>query len=79
MLNEILKRMGLLVDVTVREDADEVILDCAGEDAGRVIGPRQHQDYCGRGQGKKNDKTEQVHLARISSTAAATRTAAAWT
>lgn len=40
MLNEILKRMGLLVDVTVREDAEEVILDCAGEDAGRVIGKK---------------------------------------
>lgn len=40
MLNEILKRMGLLIDVTVREDAEEVILDCAGEDAGRVIGKK---------------------------------------
>jgi spoIIIJ-associated protein len=40
MLNEILKRMGLIVDVTVREDAEEVILDCAGEDAGRVIGKK---------------------------------------
>jgi spoIIIJ-associated protein len=40
MLNEILKRMSLLVDVTVREDAEEVILDCAGEDAGRVIGKK---------------------------------------
>lgn len=40
MLNEILKRMGLTVDVTVREDAEEVILDCAGEDAGRVIGKK---------------------------------------
>jgi spoIIIJ-associated protein len=40
MLNEILKRMGLIVDVAVREDAEEVILDCAGEDAGRVIGKK---------------------------------------
>lgn len=40
MLNEILKRMALTVDVTVREDAEEVILDCAGEDAGRVIGKK---------------------------------------
>jgi spoIIIJ-associated protein len=40
MLNEILKRMGLTVDVAVREDAEEVILDCAGEDAGRVIGKK---------------------------------------
>ena len=40
MLNEILKRMGLTVDVVVREDAEEVILDCAGEDAGRVIGKK---------------------------------------
>lgn len=40
MLTEILKRMGLTVDVAVREDAEEVILDCAGEDAGRVIGKK---------------------------------------
>jgi spoIIIJ-associated protein len=40
MLIEILKRMGLTVDVQVREDAEEVILDVAGEDAGRVIGKK---------------------------------------
>ena len=40
MLTEILKRMGLTVEVKVREDAEEVILDVAGEDAGRVIGKK---------------------------------------
>jgi len=40
MLTEILKRMGLTVEVRVREDAEEVILDVAGEDAGRVIGKK---------------------------------------
>jgi spoIIIJ-associated protein len=40
MLVEILKRMGLMIDVRVREDAEEVILDVAGEDAGRVIGKK---------------------------------------
>lgn len=40
MLIEILKRMGLGVQVSVREDADEVVLDVAGEDAGRVIGKK---------------------------------------
>jgi spoIIIJ-associated protein len=40
MLTEILKRMGLIVEVKVREDAEEVILDVAGEDAGRVIGKK---------------------------------------
>jgi spoIIIJ-associated protein len=40
MLNEILKRMSLTVDVKVREDAEEVILDVSGEDAGRVIGKK---------------------------------------
>ena len=40
MLVEILKRMGLGVQVSVREDADEVVLDVAGEDAGRVIGKK---------------------------------------
>jgi spoIIIJ-associated protein len=40
MLSEILKRMALTVDVKVREDAEEVILDVAGEDAGRVIGKK---------------------------------------
>jgi spoIIIJ-associated protein len=40
MLIEILKRMGLIVDIDVREDAEEVILDVSGEDAGRVIGKK---------------------------------------
>ena len=40
MLVEILKRMGLAVQVSVREDAEEVVLDVAGEDAGRVIGKK---------------------------------------
>jgi spoIIIJ-associated protein len=40
MLTEILKRMSLLVDVVVREDAEEVILDVSGEDVGRVIGKK---------------------------------------
>ena len=40
MLVEILKRMGLGVQVSVREDAEEVVLDVAGEDAGRVIGKK---------------------------------------
>jgi spoIIIJ-associated protein len=40
MLIEILKRMSLIVDVQVREDAEEVILDVSGEDAGRVIGKK---------------------------------------
>jgi spoIIIJ-associated protein len=40
MLVEIVRRMGLTVEVQVREDAEEVILDVAGEDAGRVIGKK---------------------------------------
>jgi spoIIIJ-associated protein len=40
MLIEILKRMGLGVQVSVREDSEEVVLDVAGEDAGRVIGKK---------------------------------------
>ena len=40
MLVEILKRMSLNAEVKVREDAEEVILDVAGEDAGRVIGKK---------------------------------------
>jgi spoIIIJ-associated protein len=40
MLVEILKRMSLNAEVRVREDAEEVILDVAGEDAGRVIGKK---------------------------------------
>ena len=38
MVNEILDRMGLEVDVDIRTDADEVVLDLTGEDAGRAIG-----------------------------------------
>lgn len=38
MVNEILHHMGLAVDVEIRSDADEVVLDLTGEDAGRVIG-----------------------------------------
>lgn len=40
MLIEILKRMSLAAEITVREDAEEVIIDVAGEDAGRVIGKK---------------------------------------
>jgi len=40
MLNEILKRMDLDAEVEIREDADEVVLDVGGEDAGRVIGKK---------------------------------------
>jgi spoIIIJ-associated protein len=40
MLVEILKRMSLAAEITVREDAEEVIIDVAGEDAGRVIGKK---------------------------------------
>lgn len=40
MLIEILKRMSLLVDVKIREDGEEVVLDINGEDIGRVIGKK---------------------------------------
>jgi len=40
MVQEILRRMNLVVDVTVRDDNEEVILDLTGEDAGRVIGKK---------------------------------------
>lgn len=40
MLQEILKRMGLSIDVQIREDDEEVILDVNGEDVGRVIGKK---------------------------------------
>ena len=40
MLTEILKRMSLLVDVVIREDGEEVVLDITGEDVGRVIGKK---------------------------------------
>lgn len=40
MVNEIVGRMGLKVDVAIREDGEEVIIDIAGNDAGRVIGKK---------------------------------------
>jgi spoIIIJ-associated protein len=41
MVNEIVGRMGLQVEIKIREDSeDEVILDIAGGDAGRVIGKK---------------------------------------
>jgi spoIIIJ-associated protein len=41
MVNEIVGRMGLEVEITIREDTeDEVIVDIAGGDAGRVIGKK---------------------------------------
>ena len=40
MVNEIVGRMGLKVDVAIREDGEEVIIDIAGDDAGRVIGKK---------------------------------------
>lgn len=40
MVSEIVTRMGLKVQIEIREDGEEVILDLAGEDAGRVIGKK---------------------------------------
>ena len=40
MVQEILTRMGLVIEVKIREDADEVIVDLTGTDAGRVIGKK---------------------------------------
>ncbi len=40
MVSEIVGRMGLILAVKIREDADEVVLDIGGEDAGRVIGKK---------------------------------------
>ncbi len=40
MLVEILKRMGLNVDVKIRQDDEEVVLDVTGEETGRVIGKK---------------------------------------
>ena len=41
MVGEIVTRMGLQVDIKIREDTeDEVVLDIAGGDAGRVIGKK---------------------------------------
>lgn len=40
MSQEIIKRMDLDVDIEIREDDDEVVLDLTGEDAGRAIGKK---------------------------------------
>jgi spoIIIJ-associated protein len=41
MVSEIVSRMGLAVEIKIREDTvDEVVLDIAGGDAGRVIGKK---------------------------------------
>jgi spoIIIJ-associated protein len=40
MVTEILKRMSLHVDVKIRDDGEEVVLDIDGEDIGRVIGKK---------------------------------------
>jgi spoIIIJ-associated protein len=40
MVSEIISRMGLKVAVQIREDAEEVVIDLSGEDAGRVIGKK---------------------------------------
>jgi spoIIIJ-associated protein len=40
MVSEIVSRMGLQLDVKIREDGEEVVIDIAGEDTGRVIGKK---------------------------------------
>src|SRR5690348_7681175 len=40
MVSEIVTRMGLKVAIEIRENGEEVVLDLAGEDAGRVIGKK---------------------------------------
>jgi spoIIIJ-associated protein len=40
MVGEIVTRMGLKLDMKIRDDAEEVVLDIGGEDAGRVIGKK---------------------------------------
>lgn len=40
MSQEIIKRMDLIIDIAIREDGDEVVLDLTGEDAGRIIGKK---------------------------------------
>jgi spoIIIJ-associated protein len=40
MVGEIVHRMGLTLEMKIRDDADEVVLDIGGEDAGRVIGKK---------------------------------------
>jgi len=40
ILEGILDRMGLLAEVEIREDDEQVVLDVTGEDAGRAIGKK---------------------------------------
>ncbi|MDD9940703.1 MAG: KH domain-containing protein [Myxococcales bacterium] len=40
MVQEIIRRMDLELDITIRQDDEEVVLDLSGEDAGRVIGKK---------------------------------------
>ena len=40
MVSEIVTRMGLKLEMQIRDDAEEVVLDIGGEDAGRVIGKK---------------------------------------
>lgn len=40
MLGEILSRMGLVVELEIRSDAEEIVLDLQSEDMGRVIGKK---------------------------------------
>jgi spoIIIJ-associated protein len=40
MVSEIVTRMGLKLEMKIRDDAEEVVLDIGGEDAGRVIGKK---------------------------------------
>lgn len=40
LLGEIVTRMGLDVDINIRDDNEEVVLDIQGNDAGRVIGKK---------------------------------------
>jgi len=40
MVGEIVTRMGLKLEMKIRDDAEEVVLDIGGEDAGRVIGKK---------------------------------------
>lgn len=40
LLGELVTRMGLDVDINIRDDNEEVVLDIQGEDAGRVIGKK---------------------------------------
>ena len=40
MVSEIIGRMGLQLDVKIREDGEDVVIDITGEDTGRVIGKK---------------------------------------